>query len=50
MKILFITDFSRPQTNGIAIRCSEYITYFKEKNSNYWVLLVQNTAHEQYIL
>jgi glycosyltransferase involved in cell wall biosynthesis len=32
MKILYITDFLRPQTHGIAIRCEEYIKNLREKN------------------
>jgi glycosyltransferase involved in cell wall biosynthesis len=34
MNILFITDFLRPQTHGIAIRCEEYIKNLREKNHN----------------
>ena len=32
MNILFITDFLRPQTHGIAIRCEEYIKNLRDKN------------------
>jgi len=34
MNILFITDFLRPQTHGIAIRCEEYIKNLRNKNHN----------------
>lgn len=32
MKILYITDFLKPQTHGIAIRCEEYIKNLRLKN------------------
>jgi hypothetical protein len=37
MNILFITDFLRPQTHGIAIRCEEYI---KNLPSNFQIKIL----------